>query len=98
VTIKQGQRVGMYYSSANFDPEVFDDPHTFDIGRDPNPHLGFGGSGTHYCLGANLARLEIELIFNAIADRMPDIHKLAEPERLRSGWLNGIKHFKVAYA
>ena len=98
VTVKEGQRVGMYYSSANFDPEVFEDPHSFDIGRDPNPHLGFGGSGTHYCLGANLARLEIELIFNAIADRLPDIHKLAEPERLRSGWLNGIKHFRVAYA
>ena len=98
VLVKEGQRVGMYYSSANFDPEVFEDPHAFDIGRDPNPHLGFGGSGTHYCLGANLARLEIELIFNAIADRMPDIRKLAEPERLRSGWLNGIKHFPVAYA
>jgi cholest-4-en-3-one 26-monooxygenase len=87
----------MYYSSANFDPEVFDDPHTFDLGRDPNPHLGFGGSGAHYCLGINLARLEIELMFTAIADAMPGIEKAGEPERLRSGWLNGIKRLPVSY-
>ncbi len=73
--IKAGQRVGLFYRSANFDEEVFDHPERFDILRDPNPHLGFGGLGTHYCLGANLAKLEIELIFNAIADAMPDIRK-----------------------
>ena len=71
--IKAGQRVGMFYRSANFDEEVFDAPERFDILRSPNPHLGFGGTGTHYCLGVNLARLEIELIFNAIADGMPGI-------------------------
>ncbi|RSM81291.1 cytochrome P450 [Kibdelosporangium aridum] len=98
VEIKAGQRVGLYYSSANFDPEVFDDPHSFDIGRDPNPHLGFGGTGAHYCIGANLARLEIDLIFNAIADHMPNIRMAADPVRLRSGWLNGIKEFAVTYA
>jgi cholest-4-en-3-one 26-monooxygenase len=95
--IRAGQRVGLFYRSANFDEEVFDHPERFDIRRDPNPHLGFGGTGTHYCLGANLARLEIELIFNAIADAMPDITKAGEPERLRSGWLNGIKHLPVRY-
>ena len=95
--IKTGQRVGLFYRSANFDEDVFDHPERFDILRDPNPHLGFGGTGTHYCLGANLARLEIELIFNAIADAMPDITKAGEPERLRSGWLNGIKHLPVRY-
>ncbi len=73
VAIKKGQRVVMSYVSANFDEEVFDDPHKFDITRDPNPHLSFGGTGAHYCLGANLARMEIELIFNAIADFLPDI-------------------------
>jgi cholest-4-en-3-one 26-monooxygenase len=95
--IKAGQRVGIFYGSANFDEAVFEQPHRFDIMRVPNPHLGFGGSGAHFCLGANLARLEIELIFNAIADEMPDIRLAAEPERLRSGWLNGIKDLSVHY-
>jgi cholest-4-en-3-one 26-monooxygenase len=95
--IKAGQRVGMYYAAANFDPEVFENPYTFDIKRDPNPHLGFGGTGAHYCIGANLARLEINLIFNAIADALPDITMVGPPKRLRSGWLHGIKEIPVAY-
>ncbi|MCB0964288.1 MAG: cytochrome P450 [Acidimicrobiales bacterium] len=96
--VQAGQRVGLVYSSANFDETVFDDPHTFDITRDPNPHVGFGGGGTHYCVGANLAKVEIDLMFNAIADHLPDIRALGEPERLRLGWLNGLKHFPVSYA
>jgi len=95
--IKAGQRVGIFYSSANFDETVFDAPERFDIGRDPNPHLGFGGSGAHFCLGASLARLEIDLIFNAIAEHMPDISRAGPERRLRSGWLNGIKEFPVTY-
>jgi cholest-4-en-3-one 26-monooxygenase len=97
VDIARGQRVGMFYSSANFDPEVFDSPERFDVLRDPNPHLGFGGQGAHYCLGANLAKLEINLIFNAIADAMPDISRVGDARRLRSGWLNGIKEVQVEY-
>ena len=95
--IKAGQRVGLFYRSANFDEDVFDAPERFDIMRSPNPHLGFGGTGTHYCLGANLARLEIELMFNAIADGMPNIRQVKEPRRLRSAWLNGIKEYQVDY-
>lgn len=95
--IAKGQRVLMLYGSANFDEEVFENPMQFDVLRDPNPHLAFGGTGAHYCLGANLARLEIDLIFNAIADHLPDISKVAPARRLRSGWLNGIKEFQVDY-
>jgi cholest-4-en-3-one 26-monooxygenase len=97
VKIKKGQRVVMVYRSANFDEEVFDDPMAFNILRDPNPHVGFGGTGAHYCIGANLARMTIDLMFNAIADAMPDLTPLSKPERLRSGWLNGIKHWNVDY-
>jgi cholest-4-en-3-one 26-monooxygenase len=97
VQIKKGQRVVMFYRSANFDDEVFDEPHTFNIMRNPNPHVGFGGTGAHYCIGANLARMTISLIFNAVADNMPDLKPISTPERLRSGWLNGIKHWQVDY-
>jgi cholest-4-en-3-one 26-monooxygenase len=95
--IAAGQRVGLFYRSANFDEEVFEHPERFDIRRSPNPHLGFGGSGAHFCLGASLARLEIDLIFNAIADHMPGIRLAGEPRRLRSGWLNGMKRLPVQY-
>ncbi|MFR9750713.1 cytochrome P450 [Nocardia sp. 004] len=97
VQIKKGDRVVMLYRSANFDEEVFDHPEKFDIMRADNPHLAFGGTGEHYCIGANLARLEVDLIFNAIADHLPDITKIGDPKRLRSGWLNGIKEFSVDY-
>jgi len=95
--IRAGQRVVMLYSSANFDEAAFADPRRFDITRNPNPHLGFGGTGAHYCLGANLAKVELDLIFNKIADHMPDISSLGEPTRFRSGWINGIKRFDTRY-
>ncbi|WP_330250038.1 cytochrome P450 [Nocardia sp. NBC_00565] len=95
--IKKGQRLGIFYSSANFDEDAFENPFTFDILRDPNPHVAFGGTGAHYCVGANLARLEIDLMFNAIADVMPKISQVTDPVRLRSGWINGIKNWQVRY-
>ena len=98
VQIKKGERAALFYASANFDEEVFEDPFTFDIRRDPNPQLGFGGHGAHYCLGANLARQEIRVIFDALADHAPDITKLAEPARLRHSWVNGLKELRVRYA
>jgi cholest-4-en-3-one 26-monooxygenase len=97
VTIREGQRAGLFYSSANFDESVFEHPFRFDISRNPNPHLSFGGNGAHFCIGANLARMEIKLIFNEIADIMPNIAKHAEPQRLRSGWINGVKELAVSY-
>ena len=98
VTVRKGQRVGLFYASGNHDEDVFEHPDRFDITRDPNPHLAFGGHGAHYCIGANLARLEVQIIFDKIADRMPDIQPTGKPRRLRHAWINGIKELPVRYA
>ncbi|MGZ8744508.1 MAG: cytochrome P450 [Nocardioides sp.] len=98
VPVRKGQRVALFYASANYDDEVFADPFTFDITRSPNPHVAFGGHGAHYCIGANLARQQVRLIFSALADGAPDIAKLEEPRRLRHAWINGIKDLQVKYA
>jgi cholest-4-en-3-one 26-monooxygenase len=97
VQIKAGQRVGLFYASANHDEDVFTDPFTFDITRDPNPHLAFGGHGAHYCIGANLARIEIKLIFDALADLAPDLVGTGEPSRRRAGWRKRIKELPGRY-
>jgi cholest-4-en-3-one 26-monooxygenase len=97
VTVTKGQRVALFYASANHDDTVFEEPFRFDITRSPNPQVGFGGNGAHYCVGANLARQEIRVIFNALADLCPDITKLAEPRRLRHAWINGLKELQVKY-
>ncbi|MFB4312500.1 cytochrome P450 [Actinomadura sp. 21ATH] len=96
--IRAGDRVAMYYSSANFDEDVFEAPERFDITRSPNPHLGFGGTGAHYCIGANLARMEIGLMFDAIAEQMPGIRRAGAARRLRSSWINGVKELPVTVA
>jgi cholest-4-en-3-one 26-monooxygenase len=94
-TIKNGDKVTIWYGSANRDDEVFKDPYRFDIRRNPNPHVGFGGGGAHFCLGANLARMEIRVLFDELLDRVQEFKPAGPPERLRSNMINGIKHLPV---
>lgn len=89
--IKEGDKLVLYYWAANRDESVFTDPEKFDIMRDPNPHVGFGGPGPHFCLGAHLARREITVMFRELLQRMPEIRASGEPERLESNFINGIK-------
>ena len=95
--IKAGEKVTIYYISANRDEDVFEDPFTFDIHRDPNPHIGFGGGGPHHCLGANLARLEIRVLYEELVQRAPNLVQAGDAERLRSNFINGIKHLPVKF-
>jgi cholest-4-en-3-one 26-monooxygenase len=96
--IAEGDKVVIYYSSANRDETVFDDAERFDVARSPNEHLTFGGGGHHFCLGANLARLEIRLIFAELLRRLPDIELDGPVRRLRSNFINGIKEMPVRFA
>jgi cholest-4-en-3-one 26-monooxygenase len=93
-TIREGDKVVIFYPSANNDERVFVNPHTFDVSRSPNDHLAFG-IGEHFCLGANLARLEIRLIFEEMLKRLPDLELAGPVRRLRSNFLNGIKAMPV---
>jgi cholest-4-en-3-one 26-monooxygenase len=96
-TIREGDKVVIYYPSANRDERRFVNPETFDVGRTPNEHLAFG-IGEHFCLGANLARLEIKLIFEEMLRRLPDLELAGPVRRLRSNFLNGIKGMPVRRA
>jgi cytochrome P450 len=93
-TIMPGDRVVMWYPSANHDEEVFDRPFVFDIRRHPNDHLAFG-TGRHVCLGASLARLEVRVLFEELLSRVASIEITGPPDRLRSNFINGIKHLPV---
>jgi cytochrome P450 len=93
-TIRAGDRVVMWYPSANYDEEVFEDPFRFDIRRRPNDHLTFG-TGRHFCLGASLARLEVRVVFEELLKRVSSVELTSEPDRLRSNFINGIKHLPV---
>ncbi|MFI6539232.1 cytochrome P450 [Nonomuraea sp. NPDC050547] len=90
----QGDKVLLFYNSANRDEAVFTDPDTFDITRDPNPHVGFGGPGPHYCLGAHLAKREMTVMFRELLTRLPAIASEGEPDFLLSNFINGIKHLR----
>ena len=96
--MKEGDKITIWYPSANRDEDVFRDPFTFDVGRTPNDHLGFGGRGPHFCLGSNLAKMEMSAIYNELLDRMPDLAYAGEPDRLRSNFINGIKRIPVTSA
>ncbi|MEZ5311030.1 MAG: cytochrome P450 [Microthrixaceae bacterium] len=93
--IQPGDIVSLWYVSANRDDSVFADPFTFDIGRSPNHHVAFGGGGPHFCLGASLARLELRVLFGEMVDRYDRIELSGQPDRLRSNFLNGVKHLPV---
>ena len=95
--IRQGDRVVMYYSSANRDATALTDPDVFDITRADNEHVAFGGGGPHFCLGAQLARAEMRILFTTLAERLPDLAPTAPPRFLRSAFLNGIKAIPVRY-
>jgi cholest-4-en-3-one 26-monooxygenase len=96
--IKAGDKVVLFYSSANRDEAVFEDPYTFDITRDPNPHVGFGGGGPHFCLGTHLARLNLSILFETIMDRMPDIEPAGEARILHSNFVNGLTRLPVRFS
>ncbi len=95
--IKEGDKVVFFHASANRDEDVFEDPDTLDVGRAPNPHIAFGGGGPHFCLGTNLARMEIRVMYEHLLDRMADIHQDGEAQRLQSQFINGVKHLPVAF-
>jgi cholest-4-en-3-one 26-monooxygenase len=97
VKIAAGEKVVFWHASANRDERVFDDPYRFDITRSPNDHVTFGGGGPHFCIGANLARMEMKVLFREIAERLPDVHPTAEPSYLRGNFLRGMKHLPVAF-
>jgi cytochrome P450 len=92
-----GDRVVLFYASANRDEDVFEHPDSFDVGRDPNPHLAFGGGGPHLCLGMHVARIEVAAMLREIVSRMPDLEPAGEPVRLRSSFIAGIQTMPVRF-
>ncbi|AKK27923.1 cytochrome P450 [Mycobacterium sp. EPa45] len=97
VRMKAGDKVSMWYNSANRDEATFDNPWLFDVTRNPNPHFGYGGGGAHFCLGANLARREIRVLFEELHRQIPDIAAVDEPAILSSAFLHGIKRLPVRW-
>ncbi|SRX94777.1 putative cytochrome P450 124 Cyp124 [Mycobacterium tuberculosis H37Rv] [Mycobacterium shimoidei] len=97
VKMSAGDKVTLWYCSANRDEDKFAQPWMFDVARDPNPHVGFGGGGAHFCLGANLARREISVMFEELHREIPDIVATEEPARLLSPFIHGIKTLPIAW-
>lgn len=97
VAIAEGDKLAMFYGAANRDETLFPDPLRFDVRRDPNRHIGFGGPGPHFCLGAHLARREIGIMFTELFRRLPDIEAAGEPDVLQSNFIHGIKHLPASF-
>jgi methyl-branched lipid omega-hydroxylase len=97
VQMRAGEKVAMWFVSANRDESHFSDPQVFDIGRSPNKHCGFGSGGPHFCLGAYLARRELVVLLGTLLRQLPDIHATSDPERFRSNFLNGIKTLHTSF-
>jgi cytochrome P450 len=95
--IREGEKLVMWYSSANRDERAFKDPYRFDVTRSPNEHVGYGGGGAHFCLGANLARREIKVMFEEIFRGLPDIRIVGKPDMLFSGFIHGIKRMRAEW-
>jgi methyl-branched lipid omega-hydroxylase len=95
--LHEGDKVLLFYNSANRDEDAFEDPYTFDVTRAPNPHFGFGAAGPHFCLGAHLARRELDVMMRELFARLPDIESVGEPDRLLSNFINGIKHLECRF-
>lgn len=96
-SLRRGDKVVLFYNSANRDAEVFEEPDRFDILRSPNKHVGFGGPGPHFCLGAHLARRELTVMLRELYTRLPGLCSTGQPDELRSFFLNGIKHMDFTY-
>ena len=95
--VRAGDKVVLWFNSANRDETVFEDPYVFDVRRTPNDQVGFGGGGPHFCLGANLARREITVMLREVFRRLPDLEITGEPEYLQSAFIHGIKRMPCAY-
>jgi len=96
--IDADQKVVFFHISGNRDEDIFENPQVFDIARSPNPHMAFGGGGPHFCLGANLARMEIRVMFQHLLDRLPDMRQDGDLQRLQSSFINGVKHLPIAFS
>ena len=95
--LRAGEKIVLWYNSGNRDERAFLDPYRFDVTRTPNEHVGFGGPGPHHCLGANLARREMRVMFREILTRLPDLEITGPPEMLRSNFIHGIKRMPCAF-
>jgi cytochrome P450 len=97
VPMTAGDKVILFYASANWDTEVFDHPEQFDLSRHPNPHVSFGGGGIHHCLGIQLARTQIAALYREVLHRLPDIESVGEPVMGVNNFFHTVNHLPVRF-